>query len=196
MIDEQLQFQISQYLDGHLVEADRLALESRLKTDPEARRVLEEYRRINTLLDAALPMPEMDWDKLTHRISAAVGQGVPAELVAVEAQSQTWAWYWRPVALAAVVLIVAAISLVVLRRGNEDRPGRSVAVRLAPVVQIAVLTPDQPAGAGTVDIEISKAPGIASASGVYPPDLTIQQPSRVTIAGMPVEVDDSMANQW
>ena len=74
MISEQIQFAISQYLDGTLPEGERAALEARLAADAELRRVLEEYRALHEALRGSMVLPAVKWEKLAERISASVEQ--------------------------------------------------------------------------------------------------------------------------
>ena len=131
MSDEQLQFAISQYVDGTLPPAEATALEKRLQEDPAARRLLEEYRRINDLIDVALPEPEVDWDQLSTRISAAIDREAASSPVTAEepATYRISAYVWKPLAMAAAVLICATVALLILRNGPETgRPDSAVAV--------------------------------------------------------------------
>ncbi len=74
MTDELLEFSISQYLDNDLSPEEIVALEERLKTDPAARALLDEYRQINVLLKAPPAMPQMSWNTLATHLSAAVAE--------------------------------------------------------------------------------------------------------------------------
>ncbi len=74
MIDETLEFEITQYLDGELPPGAVAALEERLKVDPDAREVLEQYRKLNGVMTSAVPVPAMNWDRLSARISSAVDE--------------------------------------------------------------------------------------------------------------------------
>ena len=71
MIDNEFEFSLSQYLDNNLSTAETAALEARLQSDPAARELLEEYRRIDSLLKAPSPMPAIAWDKLANHLSDA-----------------------------------------------------------------------------------------------------------------------------
>ena len=57
MIDEQLEFLIAQHADGSLPESERALVELRLKTDAEARALLDEYRTLDATLMASMPLP-------------------------------------------------------------------------------------------------------------------------------------------
>jgi anti-sigma factor RsiW len=72
MTNDQLEFAISQYLDGTLPPEERSALERRLASDADARRILEQFRSLDTLAKNALPLPNLNWVKLSAAISSAV----------------------------------------------------------------------------------------------------------------------------
>lgn len=74
MNDEQLEFAISQYLDGSLPVAETAVLEARLNEDVAARELLEEYRKVDALLKAPAALPAVAWDKLSAHLSSAVNQ--------------------------------------------------------------------------------------------------------------------------
>src|SRR5438270_5330241 len=69
---EQLEFSISQYLDGALPDEQRTLLEQRFEADTEARELLAEYRALHDVLRIGLPVPEMHWERLAERLSASV----------------------------------------------------------------------------------------------------------------------------
>jgi anti-sigma factor RsiW len=71
MSPEQLEFNLSQYLDGTLPPEHLAALEAALATDPRARSLRDEHERLTSLLRAR-PLPEMDWDELARDFSAVV----------------------------------------------------------------------------------------------------------------------------
>ena len=73
MTRDELEFSISQYLDGTLPPEERAALERRLESDPEARATLDEFRALDAALKDA-PLPAFDWTKVSTSISAAVEQ--------------------------------------------------------------------------------------------------------------------------
>jgi len=69
---DELEFLISQYADGTLDVAEKVALEVLLAQDGAAQALLDEYRRLDGLLKTSLPMPSLAWDTLARHISAAV----------------------------------------------------------------------------------------------------------------------------
>lgn len=71
MTDDAFEFSLSQYLDNNLSAGETAALEERLKNDPAAQELLEEYRKVDLLLKAPSPMPAIAWDKLANHLSRA-----------------------------------------------------------------------------------------------------------------------------
>jgi anti-sigma factor RsiW len=71
MTSEQLEFAITQYLDGTLPPEEVGALQARLESDPEAQALLAVHERLTTLL-RSLPGPELDWSELAGDFSAVV----------------------------------------------------------------------------------------------------------------------------
>src|SRR5437588_1955546 len=81
MSRDELEFSISQYLDGTLADGERSALEERLARDAEARALLAEEEALNVVLKRAkhASLPAVRWDRLTETISAAIAeQSAPA----------------------------------------------------------------------------------------------------------------------
>ena len=72
MIDEQLEFLISQYADGTLPESERALVDLRLQTDADARALLEENRSLDATLKSSMPLPAVNWDRLAEHLSDAV----------------------------------------------------------------------------------------------------------------------------
>jgi anti-sigma factor RsiW len=68
---EQLEFSITQYLDGTLPPEDLGALEARLAGDPQARAMLDEHRALTDLLRSQ-PGPDLDWAEVAGDLSAVV----------------------------------------------------------------------------------------------------------------------------
>jgi len=68
---EQLEFAITQYLDGTLPADEVGALERRLAEDAAARGLLEEHRALTACLRSE-PSPDMDWAEVAADLSAVV----------------------------------------------------------------------------------------------------------------------------
>src|SRR5688500_6358436 len=115
---DELEFSISQYLDGTLPAAERDALETRLGSDAEARALYAEYESLQGVLKAAVALPEVRWDSFAQHISAAVAREE------MPAQSYKLANWFRParLAIAASVLVVGAVAFTLINRGGGDQP--------------------------------------------------------------------------
>jgi anti-sigma factor RsiW len=74
MTHDQLQFALTQYLDGTLPVERRAQLEQILAADEAARRMLEEYRNLDAALSQSLPLPQVKWDRLAAHLSAVVSE--------------------------------------------------------------------------------------------------------------------------
>src|SRR5438477_11406579 len=117
MTSEQLEFQISQYVDGTLPAAEVAALEAVLAADAEARGVLADFRKLDVAMKDQAPLPQINWDRLAAHLSDAVAREDEASQAAT-APIAIRAW-WRPLAAAAIVVIAFATVLLIPRRGGH-----------------------------------------------------------------------------
>ena len=115
MLESDLEFLISQYLDGTLPADEKGALLRRVETDADARKLLEEYQRLEDVLKAQ-PVPELPLQQLNARIAAAVSEE-PATY------KMPWLRYGARIAIAACLVIASIVGVRVL----TDREGRSTA---------------------------------------------------------------------
>jgi anti-sigma factor RsiW len=69
---QELEFLLTQYLDGSLPPEQRAAVRKILDNDPEARAMLNAYQKLDHLLRSEAPMPSIEWERLAKRISAAI----------------------------------------------------------------------------------------------------------------------------
>ena len=188
MTRDELEFQISQYLDGTLAAAQATALELRLATDAEARALLDEYRRLDVALKSA-PVPSINWDRFGDQVCAAVAEQEEAPAVTYRI-----GWYRRAAtfALAASVLIAIGFGIRALRP-NPSEPGGPGAVARTPVQITVVDATTGTTGAAPVtapvapsaEIEVAVGPSKSfqdqPSSAGYHDDL-IARPSQVIIA--------------
>jgi anti-sigma factor RsiW len=72
VIDEQLEFRITQYLDGTLPAEEAAALFDELARSPEAMATLDEYRKLDALMTAE--PTGIKWDALAEHISAHIDE--------------------------------------------------------------------------------------------------------------------------
>lgn len=179
MTRDELEFSISQYLDGTLPERERDALETRLGSDVEARAIFAEYESIERVLGAA-PLPEVRWDRFAREISAAVAREE------MPAQSFVMSRWLRParLALAASVLIVGGIGFALLRAGGGFTTSESAEptriVRTDPPAEAPVA--DTPTPTEPIRIAIGPSDAVRDEpTVVYYADTLVQRPSRALI---------------
>jgi negative regulator of sigma E activity len=201
MTRDELEFSISQYLDGTLAADQHAALEERLATDAEARAMYAEYQSLQGVLTTSLPaMPEVDWDQFAARVSAAVDrEEVPAQSYKINR------WFSRPMkfAVAASVLVAGAIAFTVMRPPGRTNTGPS------PEGPTQIVRIDSPAEATGTSPEVAVNPSAQPALvvAIVPPaadedrptvlryaDSVVQRPSRAMIvSAAPVGQDTSAA---
>ena len=116
MTRDELEYSISQYLDGTLAGAEENALEARLAADADARALLAEYRGLDRVLRAA-PPPAVDYALLAGRIGEAVAREPEP------AQSYKLHWVRTAGALAVAACLVVAVSVGIRRLQDDTRPG-------------------------------------------------------------------------
>ena len=179
MTRDELEFAISQYLDGNLAAADESALESRLSTDADARALLAEYRSLDRALRAS-PVPEIDFAALGDRIRGAVaGQDEPA-------QSYRLHWVRTAAALALAACVVIAVSVGIRRLQAPQSPTGPIAgVPAQEPKQIVVIDTSPRTVPSTAPVAIvsvgPSAAGDRPALARYHEDL-LSRPSQVIIA--------------
>ena len=197
MVDEKLQFAISQYVDGSLAPAEAALMEVRFASDAESRRLLEEYQRLDVLVKGAIPVPEMDWEALARRISAAVDESEAEARPSMPISA--WATWWRPVALAAGVLICATLAAVAWQM-SWHRPGQFAANVVQPpspqqgYAKVSVFSVGEPISSGEVQVQIAPRAQngnvmIMGMADAYP-GLTSVAPAKVLIAAVPMAASD------
>ena len=180
MTRDELEFSISQYLDGTLAGQEESALEARLATDSDARALLEEYRGLDRVLRRA-PRPVVDYDALAGRISDAVAR----EPEPAQSYRLHWVKTAGALALAACVVVAAGVGIRRLQTNRDDiavGPGRTT----VEPKRIVVVDSVGPAAASTqpvvvVDVGPPAAGEDRSAFARYHEDL-LSRPSQVIIA--------------
>jgi anti-sigma factor RsiW len=154
MTRQELEYSISQYLDGTLPPLQRDALEERLASDAEARAILAEYEQLNHLLRTRLPaMPQLAWDRLAAQIAGAVAAEQPPVR---HLWSRAIGWTAR-LAVAAAVLMVLSLAIFFARGPRQQaRPApQGTAVVSGPQVE-------QAPGPVVSEISIGPAPSLAN----------------------------------
>jgi anti-sigma factor RsiW len=69
---QELDILLMQYLDGSLPPGQRAVIRKIIESDPEARAELIAHQKLDDLFRAEAPMPNIQWEKLAKRISAAI----------------------------------------------------------------------------------------------------------------------------
>ena len=185
MTRDELEFSISQYLDGTLRAAERDALETRLGSDAEARAVYAEYEALQGVL-ASAPLPAVQWDRLAEEISAAVARHE------MPAQSYKLSRWLRParLAVAASVLVAGGLAFSVLRMGGDPTPTPAEPTRIVLKTDVAPeATTASPAGAAPVVVNTEPvrvaigppAGGDVAPVRLYADDGVVSRRSRVVI---------------
>jgi anti-sigma factor RsiW len=181
MEQDELEFRISQYVDGTLEGADRSELERRLQTDAAAQALLEEHRAVTVFVRSA-PLPEIRWDRLAETISSAIDDEMDARV-----QRVSWAIRLarRPawIAVAASVLIAAGVAVHYLAGPKGTGPVPVGPQSHAGTLLVQVSEPDRPEGPVVSEISIGAGGAYAKDSSLAPyADDIDSRPSHVIIA--------------
>jgi len=186
---EDLEFIISQYIDGGLSPEQIAALEERLTIDAEARKLLDEYRRLDVAMNVALATPAVKWDRLADHISRAVDEQEQRE-EASRRRVFTIGWTGR-IAIAAAIALAVGLSL--YPWSSATKPGVSPSPTGTTPMAINVQGPqiETATGPGVLDVKIGPSPTVAAADNAWRyADSIVAEPSRVTIAGALPAIDD------
>ena len=191
MLDEQLEFAISQYADGTLPPSRRSAVEAQIAADPELAALLEEYRQIGTALQSTPKMPVINWDRLASHLSAAVADSDVLDQP-IPLYANPWVRRFASLAVAACLAVAIGIGF--------DRGKKSPSAVPSGPTQLAVTGPvaDAPAGAVVQQITIGPSPAVAmeDATWRYSDSGVVAQPQRVVIASSDAPVQDTPATPY
>ncbi len=72
MLPEELEFLLTEYLDGARPPDQRSVVIVTIQHDPETAARLQEYKKLDDLFRSESPMPNIQWDKLAKRISIRI----------------------------------------------------------------------------------------------------------------------------
>ncbi|MBC7784665.1 MAG: hypothetical protein H7144_12575 [Burkholderiales bacterium] len=143
---DQLEYAISQYLDGTLSVMDRRVLEERLAADAEARLMLEDYRRLDerVIAGSRLNLP-INYDRFAAHVSAQI-DNEPAHVAGPLAMPGMAMGVWvRRFAIAAGVVMAVGIGMHFIPQGpTASHPAGSMVV-IGPAVETN-------SGGGTISI--------------------------------------------
>ena len=204
MIDDNLQFALSQYADGTLAETQRGAVEQLLVHDAEARQTVAEYRRLSMLLAASVrPLPSVDWPRLTQQISGAIDRShsipgtaaIGAEQAASEAYSVAWGRGPLLWAIAASLVIASSLVWLSLQQSSKVTPALAITppaiiepIQVAQIADVRVFQGDIASGPAVIHVSVGPSSTIEQASlwQLYPE--VVQRPASISIAGGPGQI--------
>jgi anti-sigma factor RsiW len=183
-----LEFVISQYIDGTLSDAERLELEALLANDPAARALLEQHRKLDEAL-RAMPVPAVRWELLAKRIGHAVAEAdAPAASYRLFARR-----FVMPTALAASLLIACGLAVTIYLAGHKQGNVSPVAVAQPMVQVLGPVAESAPNAVEEISIGPAQQAGGQAAIARYSDELVSRTP-RLVIAsavGVPTSNDSS-----
>lgn len=123
MLETQLEFEITQWLDGDLPDEKQAMLRRHLEQDPQAAKLMEEHQKLNDLLAKVPSLPQLDWEAMQTRISQAVG-------VNAKQQHAMRLPQWGQLAIAACALLALGLGmrLLIFRQSLPATAGQAVAL--------------------------------------------------------------------
>ncbi|HEX5243475.1 MAG TPA: hypothetical protein VFW23_09475 [Tepidisphaeraceae bacterium] len=197
MTQDQLEFSITQYLDGSLPESQRVALMERLEKDPEARELLEEHRRLNSVLGRA-QLPAFQLEAFSKQLSEAIAQA-PAPEVEQLSLRMPWLGVRGWMAIAASVLIASGLAIAILshgRSGTESNPVHHEMTASAGFVTVTGPVAEATSTSDDVQVSVGPSKAIAGESTLsrYSADL-VMRPAHVMMVASGVNPDQDMDSQ-
>jgi len=152
-VNEATEFAITLYLDGELSADERAAMEQRLAVDPAARRVAGEYAALDRIIKRAMPLPNLNWDRVSQEISQAVD-----EVTQRQRYSLVWLRQTAKLAMAACILIAIGVgAMLLLNRGTTHTSEQRIA-------RVEVPRADQPTAPQVAQISIGAMNDVADSS--------------------------------
>ena len=179
MTHDELEFSISQYLDGTLPALEKAALEDRLAKDAEARALLSEYQKLQGVLMQSRVLhapPALDWDKLADQIKRDLADE-EAPIRNYSISSHSWLRWASGVAAAAVVAFAVGVAVYVSRPAPRITDGSSGAAGAIHVAGPAAETATSPAIA-----QVSVGPADELTQSWRTSQTIVTRPPRVVIA--------------
>ena len=177
--DDEMQFQLSQYVDGQLSPEQAGGLEQRLERDPQLREELRRYRALEANL-AAIGQAEpegVDYDAQRERIMDELARR------ALLARRPARRIRLRPFlgGLAAAAAVVLALTAWMVY-GPTDRPGASGVPTGRPIVSVSLVPVAEPAGEGQVTVQCRRLdPGALRRAPRAAPLLVPQPPTGTVV---------------
>jgi anti-sigma factor RsiW len=171
---EELEYLLSQFVDGTLSEFDRARVDELLSSSSEAREILGEYEKLNRALRSLPTVPDLNWTKVQTLIQGAIADADAP----VRNYTLDFAIWSRRLAAVATIVIVAGLGWTLLRNSPSDP---SIATMGTPIVQIAGPQVERASAPAFSDISIGPANETVDWSVRYEQTL-VSRPGRVVIA--------------
>lgn len=118
--EQNLEFAVSQAVDGVLLPGDELALRDRLK-QPDAQAMFREHEQLNALLREQADVPDVDFDAFADRMSMALEREELFTAQPLKMPQQTGTSWTRRLASVAAVLLIGAAAWPFLPKANAPR---------------------------------------------------------------------------
>ena len=181
MIDERLEFEISQLADGTLAAGREASVRALIASDPDALATFKSYEKL-AFAHRLLPAPPaIDWHLLSSQISSAIDAASDERNQSLPA-SYPMPWLRRAAGIAIAASVALAVGVGVRRSTSSLTPP----LRSVPIGRMEVAGPaiDSPAGAVIRQITIGPSPSVASAEDAvrYGDSFVVSRPQRVVIA--------------
>lgn len=177
-IDEETEFALTQYADGELPFGQVQAIEQRLESDAAARHMLDDYSSLDAMLRSALPLPDVNWNRLTEHLSAAVDEQIERENYSIS----SWQRVTRQIAIAACLLITAGSAIWFAKMHDKTNP-----ITIAQIADVTVIGSDGSTGTAVTELSLADEPESVAKSRLdeYSPGV-VALPARVQLAeGIP-----------
>jgi anti-sigma-K factor RskA len=186
MISEDLEFQISQYVDGTLPAAERKSIDELVQRSGEARQVLAQYRQLDRKLATLRQSPGVRFDRLAVEISAQIDQLEQSRAgIGVAGRIGFFSTRWR---IAAAVMVSLA-GLIVARHATRSS---AVSPKIAAPAVVDVTGPqaDVATGPTALDVTVGPSPALAARNSRYGEGVIGQGTPRVVIGQLPKTAPD------
>lgn len=144
--NKNLEFQITQYLDGLLDKEESAQLEAQLQADPELRKVFNDYQALHVNLESlAEDLPEMNFGLQRQQIMSQIA--LKTQAMPVKLTRRIFKPVFALAAVAAIVLIAFGVLMVARNKlpGTKIQAIESVALRPSPVHTGTVIATISPA---------------------------------------------------
>ncbi len=202
MLQEELEFSISQYVDGTLVDdASRARVEELLASNVEAREAFHSFQKMDTVLRTAMPLPALDWAAVNASIVSVIDQADEADAAEDAARrsrlkiANRARWVGSFIAVAAAIAVVASLTMRQPKSKYAADHNGTISIAIGPGTgdngtisigddTVAVVDPSANTTVNATTVAIGPSPEVASSNSFLDDELTGQSSSgRVIIAG-------------